>query len=337
MQGGADYQNRVAGWFAVKTLAVREGRPFAPSAVLTLIRSETQESGDDLLVGTELGYFEFIQAKRKLSLSALADSDLGSVLSQIVRQLVHQAEPAKRPWSRALDFDHDRFLLVTSSDIPEGIKRDLAIVLKRIFGLAPLQILDDAALTKNEITTLPTNLEHIDREWKKETGKLPAKEEQRYVLKLLDVAVLDVGSGQLGERESIGDLHAGVLRDPAQEHLAIVSACKETTILRTWLDVATLRKILREDHILLQHEWPYRTDIAALARHPQSILDLLSDNSRIQVIGNTIKIERDVVSELLKGSEIDSLVLVGQPRAGKSGVIYELALRLQSKGVILFP
>jgi hypothetical protein len=79
------------------------------------------------------------------------------------------------------------------------------------------------------------------------------------------------------------------------------------------VDVATLRKMLRDDHILLQHEWPYRTDIDALGRHTQSILNLLSENSRIQVSGHTIKIERDVVSELLKDSGIGSFVLVGQP------------------------
>lgn len=93
-----------------------------------------------------------------------------------------------------------------------------------------------------------------------------------------------------------------------------------------------LRKILRDDHILLQHEWDYRRDIEALSKHTESTLNLLSENSRIPITGHAIKIEREVVSEFLKVSATGSFVLVGEPGAGKSGVIHELASRLQSTG-----
>ncbi len=335
MQAGADYQNRVAAWLATKMLAGREGRPFAPSGTIQIIRSETGESVDDLLVGTELGRFGFIQAKRKLSLSTMDDSELASVFNQAVRQLLHPTEPEKRPWSRALNPEHDKLLLVTSSESPDGIKHDLAIVLRRISGLAPLQTLTDAAQTQKEIAALEIALGHLDREWKKEAGRTPTDEERRRLLALLEIEVLDVESGQVGERESLGDLRTGVLTNPMQEHVAwnsIVSACKQTAILRSGIDVAVLRKILWSEDILLQHEWPYRKDIEALVKHTESTLNLLSENSRIQITGNTIKIERDVVSELLKVSATVSFVLVGEPGAGKSGVIHELASRLLSSG-----
>ena len=98
------------------------------------------------------------------------------------------------------------------------------------------------------------------------------------------------------------------------------------------IDVAVLRKILWGENILLQHEWSYRKDIEALVKHTESTLNLLSENSRIQIAGNTIKIERDVVSELLKVSATGSFVLVGEPGTGKSGVIHELASQLLSSG-----
>src|ERR1700722_1152906 len=335
MQAGADYQNRVAAWLATRMLAGREGRPLSRSGTIQFIRSEKGESVDDLLVGTDLGHFGFIQAKRKLSLSALDESELASVFSQAVRQVLHASEPEKRPWSRALNPEHDKLLLVTSSESPDTITHDLAIVLKRVSGLVASQALADAAQTQKEIKALETAVGHVDREWKKETGISPTDEEKRRLLALLDIEVLDVESGQIGEREAVGELRAVVLTDPKQEHLAwkaIVSACNQTAILRSGVDVAVLRKSLREDHILLQHEWAYRRDIDALSKHTESTLNLLSESSRIQITGHEIKIEREVVSEFLKGPTTGSFVLVGEPGAGKSGVIHELASRLRSSG-----
>ena len=52
MHLGSEYQVRVAAWLAVEMLAEGQGRPFAPGGRISLLRGETQESVDDLLVGT---------------------------------------------------------------------------------------------------------------------------------------------------------------------------------------------------------------------------------------------------------------------------------------------
>ena len=108
MQGGADYQNRVAAWIATKMLGERDGRPIAPPGTVTYLRSETREAIDDLLVATDQDNYGFIQTKRRLPLSSQPTSELASVFSQCVRQFLHPEEPDLRPGSRPLRPEHDK-------------------------------------------------------------------------------------------------------------------------------------------------------------------------------------------------------------------------------------
>ena len=90
MQGGADYQNRVAAWIATKMLSEGSAEPIGPSGKVVYLAAETEASVDDLLVGSESGGYAFIQAKRKLFLSERENSDLASTVKQAVRQLTGQ-------------------------------------------------------------------------------------------------------------------------------------------------------------------------------------------------------------------------------------------------------
>ena len=68
LQGGAAYQNRVAAWLAVEMLAESQAAPLSPGGgSIEILRAETQESMDDLLVGTSLERYTFLQAKRRIS------------------------------------------------------------------------------------------------------------------------------------------------------------------------------------------------------------------------------------------------------------------------------
>lgn len=199
MQGGADYQNSVAAWFAVKMLAERDAQPIAPPGTVVYVRSETQEAVDDLLVGTEAENYAFIQAKRKLSFSSLLTSELASVFRQCVRQYLHPQEENLRPWSRVLEPSRDRFLLVTSSESAEQLCKDLAKVFERISGLLPKQAISEAALTAKERSVLDAAIEHVRREWKSETGNEPTSDQTKALLSLMRVVTLDVEAGGVHE------------------------------------------------------------------------------------------------------------------------------------------
>jgi len=334
MQGGADYQNRVAAWFATKMLAERDARHIVPPGTIVNLRSETREEIDDLLVATDQDSYAFIQAKRHLSLSALPTSDLASVFDQCVRQFLHPNEVELRPWSRPLSPERDRFLLITSSATPQQLRTDLATVLQRIPGLAPNQALQDAAQTAPETLALQTAIKHVERAWKSEMGRNATADEIKAVLSLLRIITLDVEAGGVHEREAISDLRAHVVEDSLQEYLAwtsVVEACKQTAILRSGIDLIQLRVLLRADHIRLQYEQGYRSEIAKLKQHTTDTLDLLKENASIKLPSREIKIARDVVTLLGPISPLPSFVIVGPPGAGKSGAVNDLACHLRAE------
>jgi hypothetical protein len=223
MHGGARYQNQVMAWLAAKMLAERPAAPIIPRGKLTYLAAESGEAVDDVLAGTDQGNFAFVQAKRKISLSTREGSDLEGVVNQSVRQIAATVEPDKRPWSRALNPNSDRLLLVTSSDSPATIRTHLRNALQRVGGLHPEQTVMDAARNRGEKDALTDLLTLVYREWTKVTGSAHTVEEQRLFLKLFDVEVLDPDDGEIHESGAKTDLATIVLEDASQEHLAWTS------------------------------------------------------------------------------------------------------------------
>jgi len=251
MQAGARYQNQVAAWLAVKMLAERPAAPILPRGALTYIAAESGEAVDDVLAGNDQGSFVFVQAKRRISLSTREGSDLEGVANQAVRQIAASVEPDKRPWSRALNPDSDRLLLVTSSDSPATIRTHLRDALQRMGGLHPEQTVIDAAKSVAEKDALENLLTLLNREWEKVTGSAPTVEEQKLFLKLFDVEVLDPDTGEVHEAAAKADLAAFVLEDASREHLAwtsLVGICGTGAARQTGFTLGGLRRSFRDDN-----------------------------------------------------------------------------------------
>lgn len=335
MQGGARYQNQVTAWLAAKMLAERPAAPILGRGTLTYIAAESGEAVDDVLAGNDEGSFAFVQAKRKLSLSTRGGSDLESVVNQAVRQIVATAEQDKRPWSRALNPNSDRLLLVTSSESPATIRTHLRNALRRIGGLHPEQSIVDAAKNRPEAEALAELVTLINREWEKVTGLAPTVDDQKFFLKLFDVAVLEADDGETHESEAKADLAAFVLEEGSQEHLAwtsLVTICGTSAARQTGFTLEGLRRSLRADKLALKAVPSFDPDIKALRRHTKNTLDHLAGLSRIQIGGQELKVDRLAVTELIRVAEQTSSLIVGQPGAGKSGATYDTARRLREQG-----
>jgi hypothetical protein len=331
MQGGASYQNQVAAWLATKMLSEGSPDPIGPRGKVVYLAAETGAAVDDLLVGTESDSYGFIQAKRRLFLSNLPNSPLTDTINQAVRQLASPPESGRRPWSRALNPALDRVILVTSSTSGAPVTTHLRAVLRRVPGLAPTQSLADAATTTEESRALSVVLGHLGREWERETGQPPTEAERRLFLTLFDIDVLDVGPGERDEREAKTELRTVILAPGAQEHLAwnsLVSICTRAAVERTGFSIPMLRCGLREDGIILQGQWSYRSDIEKLRSHTAATLAMLSELSRIRIGGVPLQVDRPAVSEVITMADEASCVIVGLPGAGKSGIVYEAGARL---------
>jgi hypothetical protein len=101
-QAGINFQNRVAAWVAVRILCESSGAGiFGLAGIPSLVRCETEQPVDDLLVGTSASSFAFLNVKHSLDLSSAANSTLGTVVHQFVRQiLTFRGAQGSRPWER---------------------------------------------------------------------------------------------------------------------------------------------------------------------------------------------------------------------------------------------
>ena len=339
MHRGSDYQARVAAWLAVEMLAEGQGRPLSPGGRITLLRGETQESMDDLLVGTASDRYGFIQAKSKVVFSDKPDSEFTSVIDQAVRQIADRDDAAiKRPWGRPLSPSTDRLLLVTGSRSGSKINDLLHDVLNRAKDLAPGQPLTDAAVTDEQSKVVATTAKVVRARWLAATGRAATEAEILSVLALLSVETIDVDAGQQGEREAIRSLRTVVIEDPSQEGAAwssVLKACKNMLKDRSGLDLVSLRRHLLDDGIALRSVPSYRKDIERLQAHTGSALRNLRDLSQIILDGAPIHIDRTAVRELERAADQNSHLVTGHPGAGKSGALYDLANLLKEKGDVV--
>jgi len=256
MHLGSEYQVRVAAWLAVEMLAGRHGEPLGAGGTIELLRGETQESVDDLLVGTVETKYGFIQAKRALDFSDKLNSDLASVIDQMVRQVVVTPEQgSRRPWSRELSPATDRLLLVTGPRSSEKVRVVLRDVLKRARSLAPGQPLSDAAVTEAERAVLQTTVTVVRHFWKAAGGEEATDAQVHSLLSLMSIEVLDVEEGQLAEREAKRTLGTMIIADVEQEGAAwssVLKACRRMVTERSGLNLDSVRQHLQSDGIALK-------------------------------------------------------------------------------------
>lgn len=334
-QGGVAFQNLVAAWVCVMMLAERPATPIGSAARPIYLRFETPEPTDDLLVGCCDGSHSFGQAKRSLSLSAGPNSDFASVIEQFVRQYAstHNAS-GPRPWQSPLDLNRDRLVLATSSLSSAPIRVHLRAVTDRARGLVAGQPLSDAAVNQGEKEALETVLGHIRRVWLADQTEDVDETEALRILKLMYVVSLDVEADDAAEREALNLLAMIVVKRSGDEKAAwarIVQIVGELSQKRSGIDEAGLRAALQET-VPLKTAPSYAGDVVKLRKYTESTLSYLEHNSRIAMGTTVIRAERAVVSALQQASEADSVVVVGVPGAGKSGVLHDYCQALINEG-----
>jgi WD40 repeat protein len=261
---GSGYQVRIAGWLAAEMLSGGQAKQLCPGGAVAFLRGETKESVDDLLVGTTKNRYSFIQVKRTIDFSEAVDSDFGSVIDQMVRQVVEiPADGVRRPWTRELTPSTDRLLLVTSSRSSEKIKVLLRDILVRAKSLAIGQPLSDAAASDGERTVLDATIATAMTYWNRATGATATVHDIQFFFSLISVQVLDVETDELGEREALRTLGTQVIVDGQQEGAAwssVLQACRSMVERRSGLNADELRHHLREDGIELKAPDSAQTD-----------------------------------------------------------------------------
>lgn len=318
-------------------LAEREAKPLGPGGEVAFIRCETQESVDDVLLGSRTQRFSFLQAKRKIQLSSRPESDFGSVIDQAVRQVVEsRRNPAARPWSRELKPGEDRLLLVTGSESSSRITKSARSVFRRAESLSPGQPLTDAAVNADERAVLTAVRHLIKYFWKAAVGSHPSQENIKLVCSLMGVEVLDVGQDEMGQREAVNLLAETVVADSSQAGSAwsaLVDVCANCGEQRSGVDATSACRAITDKGIALRTARSYRKDVERFTAYSKTTLSHLDDLTAIHVGMHRVHVDRAAVRELRNRLRQGSQLVVGQPGAGKSGGLRDLADMLLSEGV----
>ena len=334
---GMDFQHRVAAWVAVHILAEKGASPpwSLPSGTsLEWLRCETEQPVDDLLVGASTGGLIFVQVKRTLSLERAPDSDLASTLEQFVRQFIiyRNRNGGKQPWDRPLDPDKDRLVLITSPRSSEPIRRHLLNVLHRVRDLPQTQSMESTATNEEERRALEVALIHIRESWREVLNEDPSEEDLRFLLSLIFVQELDVESGGVGEHEAKNLLRSVILRDPDQADLAwekLINLCARYAAERSGADRVTLQRELLHSDFDLKTTRSYEDDVEELRKHSRRTLNALQHHAQIRVGSTTGRVSRACTEALKQAAEEGSVLVVGEPGAGKSGTLHDLVEALQ--------
>jgi len=338
-QAGFNFQDKVATWFAVRILAEKDAAPLfdlSEETTLTALECETGLPVDDLLVHTLAKGFIFAQVKHSMDQGTGHNSEYGKTIGQFVKQFVACLAQGQDSSSslRPLDPERDRLVMIVGPGASSKIRSTLPTVLKKVRDLPQGKTLDDLTLSsEKEKQTSGIITEHIKHYWKGATGNDPQPQEILPLLVLITILELkmEVGVDGESEREAKDTLRSSILKNADDADAAwseLVKACAEYGEKQSGADRQALQKVLTNAGIDIKGPRSYRDDIEKLHEYSKTTLEALQDLSRIKVGGHEVIIERPVVQALKDSIEDDSLLIVGEPGAGKSGSLYHLVDRL---------
>jgi hypothetical protein len=291
------------------------------------VRFETEAPIDDLLVKTSDGGFVAIQAKTTATLSDDVGSPLGKTVAQFVRHwLVSNQGDGSMEWNRPLDPARDRLVLAVSPQASAQVRDDLPAAL-RLASQPGGGALNQAQQRAYEVfTTL------VERAWGSIT-KDPL--DDVLLADLSKLVIVFVFDGARGPALAGGSLVKafGADFDASAAFTALTDLSGRLMKERGGGDLATWRNLLAGNGIALGAAPEYRDDIEALKRHSKRISEVLGAYEKIEVqSGAPLTVQRDCQCAVEAAVRSGPLLIIGEPGAGKSGVLNALAKTLSASG-----
>lgn len=298
------------------------------SAAPVWMRFETEAPVDDILVGTSDGGYIAIQAKTTVSLSSDLKSPFGKTISQFVQYwLVCRNGDGDRGWNRPLDPERDRLVLAVGTKTAMSIQRDLpaALSLKTQAGGGTLTAAQAHAWQEFSIC--------VSKAWSLLTNEPLEPHLSEQLAKLVIVFVFEpVGTEQAIALAGIAPLLSKSTNSKSALN-ALQSVSSHLMAQRGGADLVTLRRLLMANGVQLSIAPRYQADIARLIDHSATIAQSLNRYEFIDVTGHSpITIVRECQAYIQDAAMGGSLLIIGEPGAGKSGVLNALARSLQETG-----
>lgn len=299
------------------------------AAVPIWVRFETEAPVDDILVATSQDGFIAVQAKTTVSLSPAADGAFAKTVQQFVRHwLACRDGKGERVWDRCLDPNKDRLVLAVGPTASASIRVDLPEALKTYTQPSP------AALTRDQQKALDVFERCMREAWSNTTAEPWDPTVLRSVAQLVRVMTFDPSGAYATVMETLAG--RATTADRARPLITAL-----TQISQRWMtersggDLAQLRRAVMQAHVPLSSPPRFDDDIRKLREHSAQIAADLGRYEQIERAEGVIRITRECQAAALAASQEGSLLLIGEPGAGKSAVINALARQLRCQGDVV--
>lgn len=250
-------------------------------------------------------------------------------VEQIVREWKLCSEGSgSKGWDKPLDRDLDRFLIAVGPGTPSTVVKDLAETLSRHReGAVP------AATPANLKAALEKFKGLLKAAWKKIYGTDATDAELRAIVDLVVVARFDF---QTTDLELGAQILGGSLADPNTARAAFLTLsriCEDRMHTRTGFDMHQIRRVLERKGVVMLAPPDYRKGQENLENYSKRIEARLARFSELRIDDATsIPIPRTVADVAVAAAMAGPLLIVGEPGAGKTGVIYTVGQALKGAG-----
>lgn len=291
----------------------------------TLIRSirfETRAPVDDILVETTTGGFVAIQVKTRLDYGKSPTSVFGSVVDQFARHwALASGRAVEEPWARPPDPERDRLVLVIGRGSSNTVIR-----LEEALGSGIRAGVTDAVL--EDVRT--TFLVGVEATWQA-IGYTPAIGELDKLLAVVRVIVVDTAGA---DRQVAVEQLRGVAADRTDADalfVAAVDACLAAMRGREGLDAPSLRSHMVALGLRLQAPASMEGSVVALRAYSQRVAAHLQSYEDLGAGAGRLNVPRDCMPDVVAAAEAGSMVVIGEPGAGKSAVLSALSRELRAR------
>lgn len=318
---GNVYQKKAAAWWLTRVLTQNKtiGAAFGLSAGVLPIRvfGQTEDPVDDVRIEFDDESRFFLQCKRSVSLSHNLTSEFGKAWVQFCEQL-KRAKGSIYPVRCVLCYEE-----------PNGALAKLKEVFQRACQNSEWTSLKGYTRTQKE-KAATTTLSRLH-------SKLLAQDRSLPTLRDLVSAVhfhrLDVSDTCDPHVQSTEALQNGILANLNQTALAVETLDTLGEALTTTrglsFDIAAIRLRLRKAGIHLKDIPELEPDLRELDAESKRTLEAFHAYHRDQLDGR-FTLDRPIVSEVASRAADGSLLVIGEPGTGKTGVLMALAQKLKT-------
>jgi hypothetical protein len=173
---------------------------------------------------------------------------------------------------------------------------------------------------------------HLKRVWQQIEGRAPDDNTMDQLLRITSIISFDFGGS---DRTAAVETVAHVLARPAEATGAfdvLTKLCAALMSKRLGADASGFRQGLLQSGIRLVAAPSFAEDVAQLRGYSDRVQTHLNHYEETRVGDIQVKIVRPVVASVTQAALHGSLLIVGEPGAGKSAVVSAAANELQGKG-----